>query len=136
MRNALCASFHFLVLFVVGAYVYFAAKTLRNAIWKRKNYPRLLAKCFHNLPRTCTTQEKKPNGKHMNTASFFHNTNNERYEKYMIFRVLRTLLRKFVLIFFFFNAENLEMQKKNVYFSPVFLQHCWCAVIVNDIKTF
>lgn len=59
LRNALCASFHFLVLFVVGAYVYLAAKTAEcNLEDKKRNSPRLPAKSFLNFPRTYKSQEK------------------------------------------------------------------------------
>jgi len=54
--------FHPLVLFVVGAYVYFAAKTLRNAFWKKN----LIQDYMPNVSITCPGLEPqgKPHEKH------------------------------------------------------------------------
>lgn len=52
--------FIFLVLFVVGAYVYLAAKTLRNAIWKKRKIQDIMP----NVSITClglTPPRKKTN---------------------------------------------------------------------------
>lgn len=110
--------FHLLVLFVVGAYVYFAAKTLRNAIRKTKADPRLHAKCFHNLPRTWTTGGKKKPWK----------ADEHESSKTLTMRGITSgwdlecciLYERNLCWFFFLMAENPEMQKNKKCISLLF----------------
>lgn len=46
-----------------------------------------------------------------------------------------TLLKKLVFFVFYFNSGKPEMQKQCIFLSHL-LQHCWFAVILNDIKHF